>query len=244
MWSGLSHSTSTIVLHRDQFMSIQSVTELYHQCHTNVYVSTRMKGDKLVNYALDSKLEREGHWTHKKLTVVASDNTSKDAAANPTSNTLKDVKKAAKTLIRHQYHTEHLKHITNLAVQEDFFRFWETMDVDFECKADIYGLPRGVAKFLLSSVLKSLPTKDNLHKWGKIISEACDLCCDRETIAHVLSGCKLMLDQGRYKWHHDSTLNKITEFVNQVNDSDLIINVDLGEKPWTIPPDLLGKTFW
>ncbi len=111
------------------------------------------------------------------------------------------------------------------------------MDVDFEWKADIYGLPRGVAKFLLNLVLESLSTKDNLCKWGKIIAEACDLCCDWETIAHVLSGCKLMLDQGRYTWHHDSTLNKITEFVNQVNDSDQIINVDLGENPWTIPPD-------
>ncbi len=48
-----------------------------------------------------------------------------------------------------------------------------------------------------------------------------------------------MLDQDKYTWHHDSTLNKITEFVNQVNDSDLIINVDLCEKPWTSPPDLL-----
>ncbi len=52
------------------------------------------------------------------------------------------------------------------------------MNADFEWKADIYGLPRSVAKFLLNSVLKSLPTKDNLHKWGKIISEACDLCGD------------------------------------------------------------------
>ncbi len=46
-----------------------------------------MKGDKLVNYALDSKLEWEGQWTHNKSTVVASDNTSKEAAANTTSNT-------------------------------------------------------------------------------------------------------------------------------------------------------------
>ncbi len=72
------------------------------------------------------------------------------------------------------------------------------------------------------SVLKFLPTKDNLRKWGKIISEACDLYGDRETIAHVLSGCKLMQDQGRYTWRHDSTFNKITEFVNQVKDSKLI----------------------
>ncbi len=97
-------------------MSIQSVTELYHQCHTNAYVSTRMKSDKLVNYALDSKLEREGQWTRKKSTVVASDNTSKEAAATTTSNTLKDVKKAAETLIHHQRQTQYWKHITNLAV--------------------------------------------------------------------------------------------------------------------------------
>ncbi len=106
----------------------------------------------------------------KQSMVVASDNTSKEAAANTTSNTLKDVKKAAKTLIHHQHQTQYRKHITNFAVQGDFFRIWKTMDVDFEWKADIYGLPRGVA------VLKSLPTKDNLHKRGKIMSETCDLC--------------------------------------------------------------------
>ncbi len=60
-WSGLSHSVWISVLHLDQFMSIQSVTELYHQCHTNVYVFTRMKGDKLVNYDLDSRGRASGH---------------------------------------------------------------------------------------------------------------------------------------------------------------------------------------
>ncbi len=110
-----------------------------------------------------------------------------------------------------------------------YFHIWDTMDVDFEWKADIYRLPMGGIKFILNSLLKSLPTKDNLRKKGEIMSEACDLSRDQETISHVLSGCKLMLDQGRYTWHHDSTFNKITEFVNQVNDSDHIINVDLGE---------------
>ncbi len=142
-------------------------------------------------------------------------------------------------MIHHQHQTQYWKHITNVAVQGGFVHIWETLDVYFEWKADIYGLPTRVAKFLLNSVLKSLPTKDNLHKWDKLISEACDLCGDWDTITHVHSGCKLMLDQAKYTWHHDSILNKITEFVNQVNDSNLIINVDLGEKPWTIPPDLL-----
>ncbi len=52
-------------------------------------MSNRMKGDKLVKHAVDSKWEREGKWTEKQSTVVASDNTSKEATANTTSNTLK-----------------------------------------------------------------------------------------------------------------------------------------------------------
>ncbi len=60
VWSGLSRSASISVVHLDQFMSTQSVIELYHQCHTNAYVSTRMKGDKLVNYTLDLILEKGG----------------------------------------------------------------------------------------------------------------------------------------------------------------------------------------
>ncbi len=94
---------------------------------------------------------------------MASDNTSKEAAANTTSNTLKDLKKAAKTLIDHQHQTQYWKRITNLAVKWDIFHIWENIDVDFEWKADIYDLHTGVAKFLLTSVLKSLPTKGNLH---------------------------------------------------------------------------------
>ncbi len=65
-WSGLSHSASISMLHLDQLMSIQSVAELYHQCHTNPYMSTKMKGDKLVNYALYLKIGEGGPVDTKK----------------------------------------------------------------------------------------------------------------------------------------------------------------------------------
>ncbi len=39
------------------------------------------------------------------------------------------------------------------------FCVWQTMDADFEWKADVYGLPRGLAKSLLNLVL-SLLTKE------------------------------------------------------------------------------------
>ncbi len=51
-----------------------------------------------------------------------------------------------------------------------------------------------------------------------------------------------MLDQGRYTWRHDSVLNKIVEFVNKCDSSQIVINSDLGDKPWTIPPDILATS--
>ena len=51
-----------------------------------------------------------------------------------------------------------------------------------------------------------------------------------------------MLDQGRYTWRHDSVLNRITQFVNRSESSHILVNSDLGVKPWTIPPDILATS--
>ncbi len=71
------------------------------------------------------------------------------------------------------------------------------MDSDFQWKAVIYGLHKIVAQFHSKSVLTSLQTKDNLYKWGKL-TLACNLCGDYKTVAHMVSVCNSMLDQGRY----------------------------------------------
>lgn len=241
-WSGLPRCATTAVIHLDNFLAIKSITELYHECHTNAFVSTRQKGDSLVNQALDTKIQRESQWTHKGSTVMISQDFN-DQAVNICDNSdINNIKVKAKAIVHEHYQSLHWEHISSLAVQGEFCRISEIMDADINWKADIHGLPRGVAKFLLNSVLKSLPTKDNLRRWGKVISQSCDLCGNPETIAHVLSGCKTMLDQGRYTWRHDSVLNKIVEFVNNTEAKHILVNSDLGDKPWTIPPDILATS--
>ena len=222
----------------DDFMGITSIPELYHQCHANAYASTRLKGDSTVNHALDSKLERESNWSHKGSTVVKS-NTLFGTLNISASETIKKTKTLIKDNIHKEYQSNYLHHIKSLAMQGEYTRLWEILDVDFSWKADIFGLPRGVAKFLLNSILTTLPTKDNLTKWGKVLSPACNLCGEYETTAHVLSGCKTMLEQGRYTWRHDSILNLIHSFIPNTNLTNITIHTDLGDQSWTIPPDLL-----
>ena len=58
--------------------------------------------------------------------------------------------------------------------------------------------------FLLRSVYDVLPSRSNLLKWGLLETPDCQLCGARGTMAHILSGCKLALQQGRYRWRHRS----------------------------------------
>ena len=54
-------------------------------------------------------------------------------------------------------------------------------------------------KFLIKLVYDLLPTPANKSKWfGE--DDICNLCNERGTLNHILSGCKMALSQGRYTW--------------------------------------------
>ena len=42
----------------------------------------------------------------------------------------------------------------------------------------------------------------------------CKLCPGRASLQHTLSGCPKALSDGRYRWHHDKVLRKLTEIFN------------------------------
>ena len=66
-------------------------------------------------------------------------------------------------------------------------------------------------QFYLNSVINTLPTGNNLLQWGKATSDKCKLCKRTETTCHVLNGCPVSLEQGRYTWRHDNVINYILE---------------------------------
>ena len=71
----------------------------------------------------------------------------------------------------------------------------------------MYGLPEKQLSFLLRAGCDTLPTPMNLARWNIITSRVCTLChCTQPTTNHILTGCSIALDQGRYTWRHDSVL--------------------------------------
>ena len=100
--------------------------------------------------------------------------------------------------------------ILGLALQSEAKRlfthlFADAADIDW--KTTIYSVPKGVMAFACRAATNSLATPDNLARWGRIVDPRCKLCTHSPcTLGHLLSNCKVALDQGRFTYRHDQVL--------------------------------------
>ena len=94
-------------------------------------------------------------------------------------------------------------------------------------------------KFLLNSSIDTLPTKVNLKQWGKVSSDKC-FCGKKQTLNHILSCCKKMLDQGRYTYRHDNILNYISSCLD-VEKFKCFVDLEGSQTSarGTIPPNIM-----
>ena len=76
-------------------------------------------------------------------------------------------------------------------------------------KSYLWDVPQGVLKFAINAGINTLPTFDNLKRWGKRVNDRCPFCGNIQTLAHVLSNCNVALEQGRFTWRHNSVLSTI-----------------------------------
>ena len=83
-----------------------------------------------------------------------------------------------------------------IIVQGQFVELLSMQDEDLTWKGIIYNLPHRVLSFAVRAAIDALPTFRNLQRWGKRMNGRCVLCGNSQTLHHVLSGCKTMLNQG------------------------------------------------
>ena len=64
--------------------------------------------------------------------------------------------------------------------------------------------------FCIQSTFNTLPCPSNLLCWKLSDDSRCSLCSTPSaTFPHILSGCKVALDEGRYTYRHDNVLAEI-----------------------------------
>lgn len=89
-------------------------------------------------------------------------------------------------------------------------------------------VPRNVLSFALKLSTNSLPSPDNLRRWGKRNMGGCPLCsCPYGTLAHIINICPVSLKQGRFTWRHDSVLSHLTDKIKSLATPDTDVYADL-----------------
>ena len=124
-----------------------------------------------------------------------------------------------------------------------------SIKLEHECKLwkrIVDGLPAGHLSFILRSGSDTLPTPMNLLRWNIQLSSKCHLCDHPQaTTAHILNGCNVALNDGRYTWRHDSVLRSIVSKLRVTLGKDVHVFADLDgyrahdSPPATMPPSLI-----
>ena len=106
-------------------------------------------------------------------------------------------------------------------------------------------LPKNIFNFTVRYINNSLPTRQNLARWGLSPTSDCSRCLAPETLLHVVAGCQSYLE--RFTWRHDSILNFLATNLQTVSGSHLYVDLPGYKSPSIITgdtyrPDLLLLT--
>ena len=256
-----SHGASDISIFHPYLLNVKTPSQLYLEGHAGNYTMMRIKGDRIVNHTLDSRLERESNWTNKSSTIVSCQqilelNIQNDTVFIPSTQNTFDVassirselpraKQAIKQSIQEQTLEVWNSKVELLTMQGDFAKLLIEEKENITWKSIINNVPRGVLSFALNSTTNTLPTPDNLRRWGKRMVSKCPLCSNHGTLEHILNFCSVSLNQGRFTWRHNSVLNHLTTTIIENKPENLEIYSDISGldiNGGTIPPDVLVTT--
>ena len=263
-WAGLPKCATTAILHLNTALNIKNISSLYKESHAVSHASTRLQGDDKVNIALDNRLNRESKLVKKQSVTVRAEEAFKSAynyscvqgevpGATPLTEKenvtsllpekfIEEVKNDVKVSVLHEENHAIFNHVQTLIKQGQFLELTKIEQLDATWQSFIFNLPKGTMKWLLNSSINTLPTKANLRQWGKVTNDKC-WCSSKQTLNHILNGCRKALDQGRFTWRHDNILNYISGCLDKKN---FTCYVDLPghqtQAGGTLPPEITVST--
>ena len=254
-----SRIVTDVGLFHPYMLNIKQPSTLYLEGHAGNYTSMRLKGDTIVNAALESQVSRESKWSRKSSTIVACESMVAHCVENdlfllPTpENTwnitsslrheIPKAKKAIKQSINQEILETWNEKVSKLTVQGEFVKLLIEEQESITWQSIARGLPRNIMAFSIRLATDSLASPANLRRWGKRVLATCPLCsCPQGTLAHIINFCPVSLNQGRMTWRHDSVLNHMFSEIKKEAPEGIEIYSDLPGKMVNnavIPCDIL-----
>ena len=152
-------------------------------------------------------------------------------------NTKEVVKKISK---------DKIDHISTLQLQGRVITFiWENCSTYLNKTWPLVQskLPKNIFNFSVRYLNDTLPTNSNLSRWGKVDCANCSKCGERETLKHVVAGCRVYLEDTRFDWRHDSVLHFLASTFSALQNTKVYADIPGYENPEWITdeqrPDML-----
>ena len=99
-------------------------------------------------------------------------------------------------------------------------------------------LPRNLYSFTTRYLSNSLANGTNAVKWGITNTSKCLFCNENQTLQHVVSSCKVSLNEKRWNWRHDSILLNIARFMAKI--PGVIMYCDIENSEFHTPSVITG----
>ena len=109
-------------------------------------------------------------------------------------------------------------YFASLLIEEETNTTWKSI---------INNIHKGVLSFAIKASVNGLPTSDNLKRWGAKKMDKCHLCGNFANLEHVLNCCKTSLNDGRFKWRHDSILSCMTKEMKKEQKYEISVFTDI-----------------
>ena len=225
-WSGLAKSADTgcLFLPKEKGgLELPSLVTLYKKLQVAKAAAYTYSRDPLVRVIATQETRKEATQTRpafKPYQVIVA------AMQEDPGATSKQVREQAKSRVEEADTDARLRHSTSLSRQNLPLR--DDSRAPQLWSATIFTLPDQVLRFALNSLTDTLPHNANLHLWKRILTPACILCGERQTLLHVLNACPYALSRRRYNDRHDAILMCIRDFLaGQLSPSQSIIYIFL-----------------
>ena len=212
-WSGTPKCGTRLIFHCEQFLNIPTIHQLYEESHCLALFASLERKDGRVRAALESKRKRDS-CTSKPSQLETYYEVIEEASAEAGPDP-KQVKSKIKGLVKGKFQNGIIERAKDLSVQGQLLSLAAEEKCDIAWKAFAFSLPKSLLKFGLNAAINVLPSLSNLRRWGVSNSDKCPRCGWVETPKHVLSGCKVFLDQGRYTARHNAVLDQIVRHIDQ-----------------------------
>ena len=258
-WLGVTRSSTAAILHHPSVLGIPALDDFSLKSKLIFLAAVSSSKDPFINEI--NSLISENHFCYSRRipamaqTLLQLTRQSVNTLVEDLNNSKVDsprVKKYFKRCYLSEFRKAIIRkwdtNLNKLSVQNKFLDVSRLEHSNRVWNRIMAGLPAGQLSFLLRAGSDTLPTPLNLKRWKIQTDSKCSLCgCNLPTVHHILSGCPIALDQGRYSWRHDSALSVLFNGLkNLLHDvKQLVIYADLPNcraeenPPLTVPPAIV-----